>query len=224
MALRRSFADPCPKARRSAAGGATGRGRPRDARPMAAPDAPTQTQFEIGWTGAVMAREFGPLGRRSAVVDGSQRRENARPTRELTSQRRHKSGVDRKATCCDIPPPSGEVSEWSMVPDSKSGVGKPTEGSNPSLSANATPARAHASPRGLRDLLTAMRVGRDARGEWLHAPPLTAERTRNASIGRIVRRATVRLGRFECNWRCPRYRARHSSSSRRCPKGRRSPR
>jgi len=69
-----------------------------------------------------------------------------------------------------------------------------------------------------------MRVGRDARGEWLHAPPLTAERTRNASIGRIVRRATVRLGRFECNWRCPRYRARHSSSSRRCPKGRRSPR
>ena len=29
----------------------------------------------------------------------------------------------------------GEVSEWLKVPDSKSGVGKPTEGSNPSLSA-----------------------------------------------------------------------------------------
>ena len=30
----------------------------------------------------------------------------------------------------------GEVAEWSIVPDSKSGVGQPTEGSNPSLSAN----------------------------------------------------------------------------------------
>ena len=31
----------------------------------------------------------------------------------------------------------GEVSEWSKVPDSKSGVAKVTEGSNPSLSASA---------------------------------------------------------------------------------------
>jgi hypothetical protein len=33
---------------------------------------------------------------------------------------------------------NGEVSEWSKVPDSKSGVAKVTEGSNPSLSASYT--------------------------------------------------------------------------------------
>ena len=31
---------------------------------------------------------------------------------------------------------SGEVAEWSIVPDSKSGVLQGTEGSNPSLSAS----------------------------------------------------------------------------------------
>ena len=32
--------------------------------------------------------------------------------------------------------PIGEVAEWSIVPDSKSGVLQGTEGSNPSLSAS----------------------------------------------------------------------------------------
>lgn len=37
--------------------------------------------------------------------------------------------------CARMPRSSGEVAEWSIVPDSKSGVLQGTEGSNPSLSA-----------------------------------------------------------------------------------------
>ena len=39
-------------------------------------------------------------------------------------------------TRAKILPPIGEVAEWSIVPDSKSGVLQGTEGSNPSLSAS----------------------------------------------------------------------------------------
>ena len=39
----------------------------------------------------------------------------------------------------------GELSEWSMVPDSKSGVPKGTKGSNPLLSAKAVTPAAQAS-------------------------------------------------------------------------------
>jgi hypothetical protein len=38
-----------------------------------------------------------------------------------------------------LPSFNGEVAEWSIAPDSKSGVGQPTVGSNPILSANFRP-------------------------------------------------------------------------------------
>ena len=41
----------------------------------------------------------------------------------------------RLSRCAIMPRSSGEVAEWSIVPDSKSGVLQGTEGSNPSLSA-----------------------------------------------------------------------------------------
>ncbi len=72
----------------------------------------------------------------------------------------------------------GEVSEWSKVPDSKSGVAQVTEGSNPSLSAswayfalerrNLRPAHLERCPSGLRCM-----TGNHVWGNppWVRIPP-----------------------------------------------------
>ena len=57
----------------------------------------------------------------------------------------------------------GEVAEWSIVPDSKSGVGQPTEGSNPSLSA-----RTQANKRLLgRFFVIPTKTPTNQKGAWL---------------------------------------------------------
>ena len=83
---------------------------------------------------------FGRLGERAAMADSSiviaDLQGKLRPT--VPEQ----VPAVRWRFCVLTDPPkaarfrAGEMSEWSKVPDSKSGVGQPTKGSNPLLSAN----------------------------------------------------------------------------------------